>query len=310
MYPIKFENLYFEKVWGGRDFEAFRDNLPEDKIGESWDVACHKNGMSVVSNGEFKGKSFEEIINLCGSRILGKDIKKEFPLLIKLINSSDKLSVQVHPNDEYAKQVENSSGKTEFWYVVDAKKGAKLVIGTKDCDKKKFGEAIKNDRTEEYLNVIEVERGDCFLIKSGLVHAIGEGVIIAEIQQSSDITYRIYDYHRGRALHIKKALDVINFSLDAKNIAGKVIEKDSGFEKIGLCASEYFTIEKYSVISEIKEASDENRFFIFTCVDGNGKIEDENKNITLVEKGDSILIPACLGMYKISGKLKLLKSYV
>ena len=232
MYPIKFENLYYEKIWGGRDFESFRENLPHGDIGESWDIACHHNGMSIVSNGYLKGKTFEELIKEYGTELLGESFEnKEFPLLVKLINSKEKLSVQVHPSDEYAKRVENSLGKTEAWYVVDAKPGASLIVGTKNCDKAIFEKAIREGKTEEYLNKIEVKKGDCFLINSGLVHAICEGVIIAEIQQSSDITYRIYDYGRPREIHVEKSMDVIDFNLKPINASGKKLVSFCGYEK-------------------------------------------------------------------------------
>ncbi len=311
MYPIKFENLYYEKIWGGRDLEDFRDNLPEGNIGESWDIACHQNGMSVVSNGEFKGKTFEELIKICGDKILGKElVNKDFPLLVKLINSKDKLSVQVHPNDEYANKIENSLGKTEAWYVIDAKKDASLIVGTKNCDKETFKKAIKENKTEDYLNKINIRKGDCFLIKSGLVHAICEGAIIAEIQQSSDITYRIYDYGRPRELHIEKSLDVIDFNLSAINESNRKLEKFKGYEKGILCLSDYFTIEKYVINESVTESSDLNKFFIFTCVDGSGYIKSNNKEDIEIKKGDSILIPASLGEYSIIGNLTVLKSYV
>ena len=311
MYPIKFENLYYEKIWGGRDFESFRENLPHGDIGESWDIACHYNGMSIVSNGYLKGKTFEELIKEYGTELLGESFEnKEFPLLVKLINSKEKLSVQVHPSDEYAKRVENSLGKTEAWYVVDAKPGASLIVGTKNCDKAIFEKAIREGKTEEYLNKIEVKKGDCFLINSGLVHAICEGVIIAEIQQSSDITYRIYDYGRPREIHVEKSMDVIDFNLKPINASGKKLVSFCGYEKGILCASEYFTIEKYVVSSEVSENSDINKFFIFTCVDGKGTIISEDGTKMDILKGDSILIPAKLGKYTIQGELTLLKSYV
>ena len=307
MYPIKFENLYYEKIWGGRDFESFRENLPHGDIGESWDIACHHNGMSIVSNGYLKGKTFEELIKEYGTELLGESFEnKEFPLLVKLINSKEKLSVQVHPSDEYAKRVENSLGKTEAWYVVDAKPGASLIVGTKNCDKAIFEKAIREGKTEEYLNKIEVKKGDCFLINSGLVHAICEGVIIAEIQQSSDITYRIYDYGRPREIHVEKSMDVIDFNLKPINASGKKLVSFCGYEK----GSEYFTIEKYVVSSEVSENSDINKFFIFTCVDGKGTIISEDGTKMDILKGDSILIPAKLGKYTIQGELTLLKSYV
>ncbi|MDB2110313.1 mannose-6-phosphate isomerase [Clostridium paraputrificum] len=311
MYPIKFENLYYEKIWGGRDFESFRENLPHGDIGESWDIACHHNGMSIVSNGYLKGKTFEELIKEYGTELLGESFEnKEFPLLVKLINSKEKLSVQVHPSDEYAKRVENSLGKTEAWYVVDAKPGASLIVGTKNCDKAIFEKAIREGKTEEYLNKIEVKKGDCFLINSGLVHAICEGVIIAEIQQSSDITYRIYDYGRPREIHVEKSMDVIDFNLKPINASGKKLVSFCGYEKGILCASEYFTIEKYVVSSEVSENSNINKFFIFTCVDGKGTIISEDGTKMDILKGDSILIPAKLGKYTIQGELTLLKSYV
>ena len=311
MYPIKFENLYYEKIWGGRDFESFRENLPHGDIGESWDIACHHNGMSIVSNGYLKGKTFEELIKEYGTELLGESFEnKEFPLLVKLINSKEKLSVQVHPSDEYAKRVENSLGKTEAWYVVDAKPGASLIVGTKNCDKAIFEKAIREGKTEEYLNKIEVKKGDCFLINSGLVHAICEGVIIAEIQQSSDITYRIYDYGRPREIHVEKSMDVIDFNLKPINASGKKLVSFCGYEKGILCASEYFTIEKYVVSSEVSENSDINKFFIFTCVDGKGTIISEDGTKMDILKGDSILIPAKLGKYTIQGELTMLKSYV
>ena len=201
MYPIRFENVYYEKIWGGRDLEAFRNNLPSGDIGESWDVACHPNGTGVVANGELKGKRFDEIIGEFGHALVGSKVSIEkFPLLVKLINSREKLSVQVHPGDEYAQRVENQFGKTEAWYVVDAKPGAKLIVGTKNCDKQVFAKAIEEGRSEDYLNVVDVKKGDCFLINSGLVHAFCEGLIIAEIQQNSDVTYRVYDYGRPREL--------------------------------------------------------------------------------------------------------------
>lgn len=311
MYPIKFKNLYYEKIWGGRDLEEFRDNLPEGDIGESWDVACHDNGMSIVLNGEFKGETLEKVIEDNKEKIVGnKLVGEKFPLLVKLINSKDKLSVQVHPDNKYAEEVEHSLGKTEAWYVVDAKEGASLIVGTKDCDKEKFKKAIENGETEKYLNKIPVKKGDCFLINSGLVHAICEGIIIAEIQQNSDITYRIYDYNRGRELHVDKALDVINFDLKVENESDKVLEKCTGYSKGELCSGEFFTIEKYIIEDEIKSKSDEDRFFILTCTDGEGILETACGDKTSIAKGESILIPAYLGDYLVKGNLTVLKTFI
>ncbi|MBE6052412.1 MAG: class I mannose-6-phosphate isomerase [Clostridium sartagoforme] len=309
MYPIRFENLYYDKIWGGRDFEAFRNNMPEGEIGESWDIACHPNGTGVVANGDLKGIKFDELINKYGHDLVGNKITLEkFPLLIKLINSKEKLSVQVHPGDEYAAKYEGDYGKTEAWYVMDAKPGAALIVGTKNCTKEEFEEAIKNNIVEEYLNKIEVKKGDCFLINSGLVHAICEGVIIAEIQQSSDVTYRVYDYGRPREIHVEKALDVINFELQCENLSQKEEIKYEGYSRSLLCKNQYFGIEKISIVNEYNDKSDVDKFDMYTCVEGEGTIEG-NGYKEEIKIGDSFLIPASLGSYKIKGHMKVLKSY-
>ena len=310
MYPIRFENLYYEKIWGGRDLEAFRDNLPEGKIGESWDIACHKNGTGTVANGELKGVKFDRLIDKMGDKLLGTEIKtKRFPLLIKLINATDNLSIQVHPNDSYARKMENDSGKSEIWYVVDAFEGASLIVGKKkDCTIHQFKNAIKQGNLEKFMNKVPVKKGDVYFIKSGLVHAICRGVIVAEIQQSSDVTYRVYDYGRGRELHIKKALDVIDLNLRGEKSRGITLKRE-GFEKTYLCLAREFSLELYDIADEVSESSDRERFYIFTCVDGNGKIIYDG-GFENISKGDSFLIPASLGNYTLKGRMKLLKSYV
>jgi mannose-6-phosphate isomerase len=309
MYPLKFENIYFDKIWGGRDFALFRSNLPEGDIGESWDVACHPHGTSVVANGEFKGMKLDQLIKLKGSEIVGSNISTEwFPLLVKLINAKDKLSVQVHPDDKYGKEAEDEMGKTEVWYVVEAFQGANLVVGTKDCTREQFKKAIETGEFDEFMNKIPVQKGDVYFVKSGLVHAIDEGVIIAEIQQNSDTTYRVYDYNRGRELHIDKALDVVDLSLRGEKSQGLKLQQE-GFSKTYYCLCEHFALELYEVIESFKECSDSERFFIFTAVEGEGEILSKDKSVP-IKKGDSILIPAALGEYEVRGIVKLLKSFV
>lgn len=310
MYPLKFNNLYYNKIWGGRDFELFRDNLPESTIGESWDIACHPHGTSVVANGIFKGTKLDELILLKDKELLGTKISKDcFPLLIKLINAKEKLSVQVHPDDEYAKEKEGEMGKTEIWYVVEAFQGANLILGTKEqCTKAEFEKAIESGNLDKYMNKIEAKKGDVYYIKSGLIHAIGEGVIIAEIQENSDTTYRVYDYNRERELHIEKALEVVDLSLKVKKSIGVRIEKE-GYNKSFLCLSKQFSLELYDVEKFFTENSDKERFYAFTCVEGEGEIIYEG-GIENIKKGDSILVPASLGKYTFKGKMKVLKSYV
>ena len=309
MYPIRFKNIYYEKIWGGRDLENFRENLPEGEIGESWDIACHSNGTGIVENGELKGISFDTLIKDEGHALVGSKVSLEkFPLLIKLINSKEKLSVQVHPGDEYAAKYEGEVGKTEAWYVMDAKPGACLIVGTKKCSKAEFDAAVKLGDVEKYLNKTEVKKGDCFLINSGLIHAICEGVIIAEIQQNSDVTYRVYDYGRPREIHVDKALDVTNFDLQCENLSSKPEAQFDGYKRSLLCENEYFGIEKIIIESSFEDRSNKQKFHMLTCVDGEGTLVGENFS-EKIKKGDSYLIPATLGNYKVKGKLTILKSY-
>ena len=310
MYPIRFENLYYDKIWGGRDLEEFRTNLPQGDIGESWDIACHPNGTGIVANGELKGKSFTEIIEEFGHSLVGTKVSTEkFPLLVKLINSREKLSVQVHPGDEYAKRVENEFGKTEAWYVVAAKPGAKLIVGTKNCDKAVFAKAIEEGKCEDYLNVIDVKKGDCFLINSGLVHAICEGLIIAEIQQNSDVTYRVYDYDRlqngrPRELHIEKSIDVI--TVPAKSVEDSVTSAlglpENRLNELYACG--YYQIYKLDVNGTCSFAQN-HPFLLMSVLEGSGIVNGQP-----VKKGDHFILPCGFGEVEMQGEMSLVVSTV
>lgn len=309
MYPLKFDNIYFEKVWGGIKFSEFRNNVPTGMIGESWDISCHGNSISIVSNGDLAGHSLKEIIEIFKEKLIGTKINSSiFPLLIKLINSKEKLSIQVHPTDEYAMLNEHEMGKTEAWYVIDAEPNAKLVLGTKNCNKKIFKNAIESDNIYKYLNIVNIKKGDFFLINSGVVHAIWEGVVIAEIQQNSDITYRVYDYGRERELHINKALDVINFNNSITN-HDEIIFNYNDYKIQKLCATKHFNIDKIIINKKFEDVSNIEGFFLLTVVDGEGTIESEGYKMNIY-KGDSIFIPATLGKYRINGESTILKTYI
>lgn len=309
MYPLKFENIYFEKIWGGRDFESFRDNLPQGEIGESWDIACHPNGTGIVRNGALKGKSLLELFQDYREAVIGTEIRGDrFPLLLKMINSSEALSVQVHPGDEYALKEENDLGKTEAWYVMSATEGSYLIVGTRHCTKEMFRKAIEENRLDQYMNKVSVKEGDVFYIKSGLVHAIGPGLVIYEIQQNSDTTYRVYDYGRPRELHVEKSLHVTNFSLKGEKMEGLRSVVPGGY-KTYLILNRYFSLEKYEVEGHLVEESDPGRFFIFTVVEGHGEISC-SAGVETLSRGESVMIPAALGKYTFNGTMTLLKSYV
>lgn len=310
MYPLKFKNIYFEKIWGSQALSTIRDNVPKGKIGESWDVACHDKAMSIVANGKYKGMRLDELIEQKNELLLGRELAgKKFPLLIKFLSSGEKLSVQVHPDDEYARKYENGElGKTEAWYIVEAKEDAYIILGTNGCTKEEFEKSIEDGTVEKHMNKINVKKGDVYYLKSGLIHTMGPGIIAAEIQQNSDTTYRVYDYDRGRETHIDKALDVIRFDYKGKKSEGLLVERN-GYNKTYYCLSKYFSLEVYDIFESITEKSDEERFYIFTAVEGKGTIQYDDGEVDF-KKGDSIFVPATLGNYTIQGHCRLIKSYV
>lgn len=317
MEPLFFDPIYKSIIWGGRNLEKiFNRSLPEGKIAESWEISSHGKDNSVIINGEFKGKNLSELLNKFGSKLVGKKCSsKNFPLLIKLIDANDKLSVQVHPDNEYAKIHDNDLGKTEMWYIIDAKPNAKLICGIKSgTTKKQFEEAIKNNTLNECLNYVDVKKGDVIFIPSGTVHAILDGIVIAEIQQNSDTTYRVYDWGRvgkdgkPRELHVEKALDVINF--EYKGSVEKIsTKKEEGFEHANLINCEFFNVDKIHVFNNYKDKTDGSTFFAYTCIEGSGKLKYKD-NYFDIKGGTSFLIPADNLKFEITGNLQLLKSYI
>jgi len=323
MYPLLFNPVYKERIWGGRKLQQkFGRKLPDGKIGESWDIACHPNGMSVINNGIYKGRTLSEIIEERGADILGAVADKEevarFPLLIKILDASDVLSVQVHPNDQYAAVNENGEfGKSEMWYILDAEPGAVLYYGIRaGTTREDFKKAIIEGRLESYLERLEVKKGDVIYIPAGMVHAIGAGIMICEIQQNSDTTYRVYDWNRKgadgkpRELHIEKALDVIDFDgkYPREKVKGLALYEQGG-RRTFYVACEHFAMEKLEINGSMDENTDGNKFFTLTAVEGMGEICYSGGS-QFFSAGDSILIPAALGSYSIVGNCTVLKAYV
>jgi len=322
MYPLKFKKCFIEKIWGGRAFEEVLNmNLPTTSLyGESWEVSSHSNGMSYVKSGKFAGKSLEELIKEFGSDILGEEVIErfngKFPVLIKYLDVNDRLSVQVHPNDEYALRVENEFGKSEAWYIIEASDDAKLIMGTKDgVTKEEFLTKSKNNEFDSLFNIISVKKGDCININPGLVHASLEGsVLICETQQNSDTTYRIYDFDRKvngklRELHLDKAADVINFdekpviTSDNSRISIKLV----GASKQEIIRGKYFHIDKLLVDGVFTDEINAN-FKVYSILDGSGAILSSGNRYDAV-KGDTYFIPARLKV-KIEGKVEILKSFI
>ncbi|MDR2569810.1 MAG: class I mannose-6-phosphate isomerase [Oscillospiraceae bacterium] len=307
-YPIIFEPIYKQMIWGGERLKTlFGRKLPSADVGESWDISCRPGEMGVVRNGDLQGKTFYEVINLDLEGFLGKAhaTLEEFPLLVKLIDANDNLSVQVHPPGE----------KNEVWYVIYAPEGAMLNVGLASGTKKEdLLSAISSGEVEKYLNYIPVKSGDAINISAGTVHSISAGLIIAEIQQNSDITYRVYDYGRvdasgkPRQLHIDEALAAIDFEAECGLLNGQASVVPGG-TVVFYCKTDYYTLYEYFVDTCIREDSDPDRFYIFTCVDGSCEISS-SEFCTKVAAGDCVFIPAALGAYEIKGRCRLLKSFV
>lgn len=322
-YPLKFKPVYKDYIWGGRNLETFGKELPEGIVAESWEISCHPNGISVIANGEFAGTPLTDYIAKFGRQAVGtalpeKDLIK-FPLLVKLIDANQKLSVQVHPDDAYAQIHEHGElGKNEMWHILAAQPGAKLVYDVvPGVTRESFAAAVREQRIENCLKSIEVAAGDTVNIPAGLVHAIGEGIVLAEIQQNSDTTYRVYDYERvdkngnKRPLHIEKALEVIDFNAAGRSdkIAGLTIALGPDAVKRHLVANRYFSVELYTIHGEVAENAAGSKFFLYIITEGAGEIRCGNR-ITPLQRGESVLIPASLGEYTLQGGFKALKAYV
>lgn len=304
MYPLKFKPLYKERIWGGSRLQAVLGRkLPGSRIGESWELSCHKNGMSVVANGKLTEKTLAELLAEYPGELMGKSYASTtgFPLLIKAIDANDNLSVQVHPDDGYAYRVEQEAGKTEAWYVLEAKPDAHIIYGLKEgITSKDFGRAVDSDQIMDCLRVVPVKKGDMVYVPAGLVHALLEGVTVYEVQQSSDITYRIYDYGRvdengkARELHTAKALDVIQFAH----------QPGCNFNKQAIVCP-YFTMEKLQVDQELHDNT-KGCFLIYLLIAGDGEIIYQGGNDSLT-RGDTVLIPADLGEFRVRGNVEFLR---
>ncbi len=295
-------------IWGGtRLRDEYGKKSDSEKIAESWELSCHKDGQSVIADGEFAGKTLGEYIEIKGRGVLGKNCEKfeYFPILIKLIDAKDNLSVQVHPNNDYALRVEGEYGKTEMWYIVDCDEGAELIYGfKKEISRGEFAQRIADNTLLEVTNNVPVHKGDVFFIEAGTLHAIGKGILIAEIQQNSNTTYRVYDYGRvgadgkPRALHIDKACEVTNLTPPERPTKpeGAPVQKDGCTETL-LARCEYFRVRKLEITEKAELEAGEGSFNSLLVLDGRLTV-----NGTALEKGESFFIPAGSGRYELLGR--------
>lgn len=314
--PIKLIPAFKDYLWGGNLLKT-KYNKKSDKeiIAESWELSCHEDGESIIATGNYSGKTLTEFIKSEGKDVLGSRCKrfKDFPIMIKLIDAKNDLSIQVHPDNVYAKQFEGGSGKTELWYVLECEKGASLIYGFKySVSKDEFKDRINNDTLLDIVNKVSVRKGDVFFIEAGTLHAIGKGIVLAEVQQNSNLTYRVYDYGRlnadnkPRHLHIEKALDVINLNPSQRKIGtlGKPENKE-GYIRTLLAECEYFQTETIEIKTKTSFNVNDESFVSILCLEGNTAIVYGNETID-IKKGDSIFLPAGMGEYTVIKQCKLL----
>ncbi len=317
-YPLKLSYTAKTALWAGKRLkEEFGKESEFDTVSESWELSVRNDEMATVQNGEAKGMTLAAYFAECGYDCVNPSFtaEKRFPLLVKLIDANDILSVQVHPDDTYAYAYEGGdSGKTEMWYIVDAKPGARLVYGlAQGVGKEEFAKAVAEGKINDAMNFVPVEAGQTYFIPAGLLHAIGAGILIAEIQQNSDLTYRVYDFDRvgadgqKRPLHVEKSLAVtrpfdeaeinsIRFSRPTEGLAGEV-----------LAASDYFTVSRLLLDGNEKLSVGADSFVNLLCLDGTCKLCFDGEEYPVV-KGNSYFLPAGMGEYEVVGKAALVLS--
>lgn len=313
-YPLLFEPIFKERIWGGTKLkEVLNKSFESNQIGESWELSTVENDISVVVNGVFKGLNLSQLIEKYPTEVLGaKSIQYfgyNFPLLFKFLDAKEDLSIQVHPNDALAKERHQSFGKTEMWYVIQADVNARLVVGFKDkTNKKEYQEHLENKTLVTILNETPVKEGDAFFLETGTVHAIGAGVLIAEIQQTSDITYRLYDWDRvdangeGRELHTDLALDAINF----ETTNTKINYKNTANKLVTLVECPFFKTNILQISGKYNWKKTKESFTVLMCTKGSFTINMLHFQAEF-KKGDTLLIPAILDGFQIIGEVSLLE---
>lgn len=313
-YPLQFNPILKERIWGGEKLKTVLNKPIESKItGESWELSTVEGDVSIIANGDLKGKSLTEIIEQWPNEVLGTEVYarfgKQFPLLFKFLDAREDLSIQVHPNDELAKKRHNSFGKTEMWYIMQADEDARIIVGFKEnSNAKEYVESLENKTLLTLLDDVKVKAGDVFFLETGTVHAIGAGMVVAEIQQTSDITYRLYDFDRKdaqgntRELHVDLALDAINYSkVDTFKEYTKVVNQSNS-----IVDCPYFTTNFVPLDGEIEVKKEGKTFTVLMCIEGDFEIEYKGSKYQY-KKGDTVLLAAAMDNYLLKGKASILE---
>ena len=319
MEMFKLTPFVADYIWGGsRLIDEYGIETDKNPAAEAWVLSCHKAGPAVVSEGEYKGKTLQEIYesdkSICGTN--GQKFEF-FPILIKLIDAKNNLSIQVHPDDEYAMRVEGEYGKTEAWYILDCDDDAELILGfNRDVSVEEFKKAAQSEEMLDIVNKVKVKKGDLFFIEAGTMHAICKGIMLAEVQQNSNTTYRIYDYGRlgadgkPRPLHVDKAADVTKLCPpEIPDAAARKVERFENAVRTELTACDLFKMYNLKIDGKFDSCADEASFVSLLCLEGEAEVKCGKKTLSF-KKGESIFIPADAGEFSINGKTEILETRV
>jgi mannose-6-phosphate isomerase len=317
LYPLKFKPIYKTKVWGGSKIREIKsDKKVPENCGESWEISAVEGDVSIVANGFLKGNSLEEIIEIYMGEIVGDKVFEkfgyEFPILLKIIEAKENLSVQVHPDNKTAAERHNAWGKSEIWYILEAEQGAKLISGfNQNVSRKTFYDSIQNGEFEKYINQPEIKAGEVYYIPSGRLHSLGKGVTLVEIQQTSDITYRVYDYGRtGRDLHLDLAEDIIDFK-HLQEVKTNFLRSPDKSNKI--IQNDFFTVNFLPLMNTVtKDYYELDSFILYFCLNGEINVKTDDNEIVKLKKGETLLIPASIKAVILEPKLytEILEVYI
>lgn len=320
MKPLKFNALLKSTLWGGDKIIPFKNlDIQQENVGESWEISGVKDNETIVADGPYAGKKLNELVEELKGKLVGEDnyqrFGNEFPLLIKFIDARQDLSIQVHPTDEIAKMQGKERGKTEMWYLMDSDKDATLLCGLKKkITPEEYAQMVENDTIVDAIDRYEVKEGDCFFLPAGRIHAIGTGCFLAEIQQTSDVTYRIYDFKRKdkdgnyRQLHTKEAAECINYNVESNYRTDYTPVKNQG---VSLVQCPYFNTAVYDLNEPMTiDYSELDSFVILIGLKGDATITDNEGNTFTLQAGESVLVPATTETLKVDGNIKFLETYV
>ncbi|EOY2589519.1 mannose-6-phosphate isomerase, class I [Enterococcus hirae] len=309
--PMFLKPVFQEKIWGGSRLRSvFGFDIPNDKIGEDWAISAHPHGVSVVENGEYQGQKLDELWQN-HKELFGNPTEPVFPLLIKILDAEDELSVQVHPDDAYGMKHEGELGKTECWYIIDAEPGAEIIYGHHAKTREELAEMIQEGRWDDLLKKVPVKKGDFFYVPSGTIHAIGKGIMILETQESSDTTYRVYDYDRKdangntRELHIQQSIDVTTVPAITPQIQMKEVRKGNS-SIVTYLETEFFNVYEWD-IKGITSFKKQAPYTLATVIDGAGELV-VNEKIYPLTKGASFILPNDVTEWTVQGELSIIAS--